>query len=295
MEFGLVLPTYLPAATVAGVVEAAQAAESAGFRSVWASDHVMVPKDATDVPYASVLEAVTTLSMLAGMTRTVSLGLSVLISAQRNAVLTAKQLATLDLLCDGRLVVGVGTGYIAREFGYLGRPFTRRGAQLDEDIALMRHLWSGEGTAFRTMQGELCGYSFAPLPARKGGPPIWVGGSADAALRRAARQMGWHASVLLPETFAAGVRQLRPRMETEPDFVVSFRARMRDHRSVISTAFGPRLILGGSAQDIVADISAYRDAGCQHFVVDPWDGDHDAFRRRFDLFVERVVPQLTLR
>jgi len=194
MRFGVVLPTYPIGATVDGFVAVAHAAEHLGFSSLWTTDHViMTPEDSG--PYADIFEGITTLAYLAGQIRTTTLGISVIVVPQRNGVVLAKELATLANFAPGRLIIGVGVGWNDREFQMLGAGdrFSRRGAYLDETISLWRHLWTTPDQPFAGAFYDLPPVAFAPLPPERAALPIWIGGSSEAARRRAGR-LGdaWH-------------------------------------------------------------------------------------------------------
>jgi len=140
VEFGVCLP-YGPGASIEAVEAAAEAAERLGWSDVWVTDHLLVDRaDADD--YGWITEAVTTLAYLAGRTTRVRLGASVLIVPMRNAVLLAKELATIDVASRGRVIAGVGVGWSEREFATLGASdrFHVRGAYTEETVRLWRHL-----------------------------------------------------------------------------------------------------------------------------------------------------------
>lgn len=210
MQFGVCLPTF-PFGVVpstASVVEVARAAEELSYDSVWASDHVLPPADKPR--YGHLYEAVTTLSFLAGITRRVRLGISVLVLPQRNAILVAKQIATLDVLSGGRVILGVGAGWIDGEFRALGADFQRRGRHLDEGIRVLKTLWQDPDPRFTGEFYRFEGVLFEPRPIQSGGPPLWVGGYTEVALRRAA-QLGdaWHADDLTLDRLDAMRRKLQ--------------------------------------------------------------------------------------
>ena len=185
MDFGLCLPNFRDGSSAEGLDAAAEVAERFGWSTVWTTDHVIVPH-ATEAEYGRVYEAILTLAWLGARHQTVRLGTSVIVVPQRNAVLLAKELATLDSLSGGRVTAGVGVGWNTIEFGSLGMTdrFHRRGAYLDETIQLWRHLWSGSTEPFRGRFHALDDFTFGPLPVQEH-LPILVGGRAPAALRRA--------------------------------------------------------------------------------------------------------------
>lgn len=165
------------------VAQVARAAELAGAFYVAVCDHVAIPNELAasmgDVWY----DTVATLGWLASQTERVHLMSHVAVLPYRHPLVTAKAFGTLDLLSGGRVILGVGAGHVAREFEVLGVPFERRGRLLDEAIDEIRAAWSTD---------SIKGTVVAPRPHRGGGPPVWVGGSSPAAIRRAARRGdGW--------------------------------------------------------------------------------------------------------
>jgi probable F420-dependent oxidoreductase len=170
----------------------ARRAEDAGFESLWVGDHIALPSTAPDPATEPRLEALTTLTFLAAATRRVRLGVGVLVVPQRQPVLLAKQLTSLDALSGGRLTVGIGVGYVDEELRAFGVSSADRGAMTDEFLEAMHALWSGTPTRFDGRWVSFAGVVQAPRPIQRPCPPIVVGGHAKAALRRAARVgAGW--------------------------------------------------------------------------------------------------------
>ena len=180
-------------------VAMAQAAEEAGFESIWTVDHVVIPKDYKSAyPYAQsrrmgdgsenieLPDPLIYMAYLASVTKTIRLATGILIVPQRNPVVTAKQLATLDQLSGGRIDLGIGVGWLEEEFKAIGVPFEQRGKRTDECINAMRHLWKDEIAEFH---GNLV--DFGPVFCRpqpvNGAIPIIVGGHSKAAARRAGK------------------------------------------------------------------------------------------------------------
>ncbi|MFF0268884.1 LLM class F420-dependent oxidoreductase [Kribbella sp. NPDC004536] len=182
------------------LVRRAQLAEAAGFESLWVGDHLAVPaEDGGDQPR---LEVIVALGHLAAVTRHIRLGLGVIVLPQRQPVLLAKQLTTLDLLSNGRLTLGLGVGYVERELHALGAALHDRGARTDEYLAAMRTLWADPIASFNGKYVAFDRVSQLPQPAQRPHPPIVIGGHSDAALRRAvATAQGWYGVYLeVPET-----------------------------------------------------------------------------------------------
>jgi probable F420-dependent oxidoreductase len=194
MKFGLCLPNFPFGVKPSreAIVGIAQAAERLNYDSAWVSDHLLVPKDKPR--YGHIYEVITTMAYLAGMTERIYLGTSVLVLPMRDAILAAKQIATLDDLSGGRVIIGVGVGWIEGEYNNLGADFHRRGKHLNEAMQVMKSLWQDDDPRF---EGEFYNFKevlFGPKPAQAGGPPIWVGGASEAAIRRIAfLGDGWNA------------------------------------------------------------------------------------------------------
>lgn len=167
----------------------AQRAEAAGFESLWLGDHIAVPFGAQALPSLAAdqprLEVVVELGFLAAITQRVRLGLGVIVLPQRQPVLLAKQLTTVDVLSKGRLIFGIGVGYLEPEMQALGASLADRGARTDEYVAAMRALWDESAPAFSGQFVQFADVMQRPLPIQRPHPPIVVGGSSPAAYRRA--------------------------------------------------------------------------------------------------------------
>ena len=233
MDIGLVLPQTGPDANRAHVATFARTAEESGYASLWVSDHVVFPREFTSrYPYAAsgrlpdrfqsdidLLEPLTLLAFIAGITERVRIGTAVMVLPMRHPVLHAKIIASLDRLAGGRFVFGVGVGWCREEFEVLSASFARRGARVDEQIALMRALWSGEAVTHHGEFYEVDGWVCRPTPARP--IPLWIGGALPPALRRAGRLGdGWiagaHRLPTFPEDIAA-VRRAAEDAGRDPD------------------------------------------------------------------------------
>jgi len=147
MKFGVCIPNYGKTMTVEGFRTVALEAEKLGYSSVWTTDHVLMQAQ-SGTPYERILDSITSLAYLAPLTSTVRLGISSLITAMRNPVVVAKQLATIDNLSGGRVMLATSVGWNEREFTNLGVNFHDRGKRLDESIRLIRTLWSTERPSF---------------------------------------------------------------------------------------------------------------------------------------------------
>src|SRR6476619_4986296 len=185
MDYGLCLPNYPAGASTEGIEAAASGAERLGWSTVWTTDHVLVPHDDSD-EYGHIYDAILTLAWVGARHPGIRLGTSVIVVPQRNAVVLAKELATLDSLSGGRVIAGVGIGWNEREYANLAAAdrFHVRGAYLDETIRLWRHLWSGATEPFRGRFHTVEDFVFGPLPVQA--PlPIVIGARDEPPIRRA--------------------------------------------------------------------------------------------------------------
>jgi probable F420-dependent oxidoreductase len=198
VRFGLTL-AFQPAARLR---ELAVRAEALGYESLWTGDHIAF--------HNPTLESLTLLSHLAAVTRRVRLGTGVYLLALRQAIVAAKSAATVDRLSDGRLVFGVGVGgEFPKEFEASGVPHGERGARVDEAIDVCRLVWTRSPATFEGRFTRFADLSLEPKPVQPGGPPIWIGGRSDHALRRAARAGdGWISYVVTPERYRASVEKI---------------------------------------------------------------------------------------
>jgi len=195
------------------LVATARAAEAAGFDSVWAGEHVVLPDPQVPpspmAPQDPALDPLLALAWAGAHTSTLRLATGIVIVPQRNPVVFAKQVASLDALCGGRLILGVGVGYLEPEFKAIGADYEHRGAVTDEYLDAMERLWYDEHPEFHGRFAEFSGVDAYPRPVQQ--PiPIVVGGHTNAAYRRAvARAQGWYGFALTPEGASACIAGLR--------------------------------------------------------------------------------------
>ena len=190
MHLGVILPNYGADADPARIRATAEAAAELGLDSVWATEHIIVGPDGVD-PYGRVYAPLVTLGWIAGFTERVGLGTSIVLVPLHHPIHLAKEVATLQELSGGRVLLGVGMGWHEDEFRFLGVEFHGRGRRADEALRVMRALWAGEHS-FRGEHWSFENATSEPLPNPP--PEIWVGGSSEHAIRRA-REFGvWHPS-----------------------------------------------------------------------------------------------------
>ena len=275
MHFGVVLQHFREHASPEAIIEVAQAAEELGYDSVWVMDHVVVP----DVPETRqftplVYDPFLTLSYVAARTSRVGLGTSALIVPYRDPLLQAKQLSTLDALSHGRLIVGMGVGWLQPEFEALNVTFDRRGALMDEYIEVMQTLWTADGPA--SFHGETISFDNVmcePKPVQKPYPQLWIGGGSEAALRRTARVGdAWHPSSRTPQEITEALGKLRQLAESEDRNPIDTIMRAVLHLSPQGDKTTKRRSLIGSPKEVRSAIQDYQTAGVQGFVLDTFYG-----------------------
>jgi len=248
----------------------ARLAEEAGFEALWVGDHVALPLDAPDPADEPRLEALVALTYLAAVTTRVRLGAAVLVLPQRQPVLLAKQLSSIDVLSGGRLTVGIGVGYVEPELRALGASLADRGARTDEYLAAMRALWAEPAPSFAGRFVSFADVLQRPRPAQRPHPPIVVGGHSPGAYRRAVRQgNGWYGWELGLEETARALEALReaarrhgrpshlPELEvtiTPPGSIDLDAARRYADLGVHRLALQPPTMGGTAIEDLIATV-----------------------------------------
>ncbi|NIS83442.1 MAG: TIGR03619 family F420-dependent LLM class oxidoreductase [Anaerolineales bacterium] len=288
MKFGVILPNYGATASAEDILTIAQSADRLGFDSAWVTDHVLLPQwDAER--FGRLYEALITLAWLAGATSRVRFGVSSLVLPQRNPVIVAKQIATLDALSGGRAMLCVGVGWSAGEYSNLGERFEDRGRRIEEAIEVVRVLWRAKEGEPVTFHGQYYRFDegvFSPSPMQADGPPIWIGGYADVVLRRAALIAdGWHASGASVDQIAKGVETIR-NAAGKRTITISARLRLSFDDS------DPSAPLSGSTENIIETLHAYQEVGLEYVVIHFRGHDLTACKEAMFRFSEQVIPAL---
>ncbi|HXG20241.1 MAG TPA: LLM class F420-dependent oxidoreductase [Methylomirabilota bacterium] len=269
MKYGAFLPHIGPLAhgnVLEHIRTTAQTAEALGFDSVWVGDHIVTPINiASKYPYTTsgafpldpkepILEPLSVLSFAAACTTTIRLGTAVLVLPHRHAVVTAKTVATLDVLSGGRVILGVGVGWMEEEFKVLNAPFSERGALSEETVAAMKELWTSENPRFAGRYYTFADLRCEPRPVQKPHPPIWVGGHLGPALRRVVEYGdGWAAVVFSPQEFAERLARLKERA-----------AQAGRDLSTITLCVSPR---GKRPEAMIDDIPKYQELGATYLYL----------------------------
>jgi probable F420-dependent oxidoreductase len=315
MQFGFGLPTRGPMATPQSLASLARQGEELGFAVISVSDHVIIPKSiASTYPYnesgtfmgspsGECLEQLSLLSFLAGVTSSVKLLTSVMVLPHRPPVLTAKMLATIDVLSSGRLIVGCGVGWMREEFEAIGAPpYDERGTVGDEYLSAFKALWTSDNPAFEGKYCRFANVAFAPKPVQQPHPPIWIGGESTAALRRAGRfANAWYPigsnprfPVATPEQFAEYAARVKRyaqeagRDASALDFAYS--TNWYNDQQALTLPSGQRRPLTGTPQQIADDIKHYEDLGVRHMMVNLQGDTQAQTLERMQRFADRVMP-----
>jgi len=272
MKFGVCVPNYGESSTPDALRAIALEAEHAGCDSLWTTDHVLMPRN-SGTPYERIFDSVTTLSHLAAITKRANLGISSLITAMRNPVVVAKQLATIDNLSNGRLMLATSAGWNEKEFTHLGSNFHNRGRRLDASIRLIRALWKGE-TSFksRILGIEFIDAVFEPRPIQKQ-LSIWVGGTSKAAMKRATSiGDGWHPNVQPLDQFTklvADFRSISPEAKTK-EICVRIAINTNEDQSEYKSPQGERrIMLSGDEAQNKKILSGLEQLGVSYIVAVP--------------------------
>jgi len=201
------------------VIRAARKADALGFHSLWLYERVAFPSRPSETygklpftPETKFLAPVTTLAYLAAETRQILLGTGILLLALRHPLHVAKEMATLDVLSNGRAILGVGLGWLTEEFDALGIPFRERAGRVRESVEVLRKIWAGGKLEYRRRYYSFSEVTSYPQPVQPGGPPIWFGGTVDKALRRAAELGdGWLGRSGRPDNVERWIATVRQR------------------------------------------------------------------------------------
>jgi probable F420-dependent oxidoreductase len=294
MRYGIALPNFTDVASPDAIEASAAVAERLGWDAVWTTDHVLVDHGEVAADYRVNYDAIQTLAWLGARHPSLRLGTSVIVVPQRNAVVLAKEIATLDALSGGRAIAGVGVGWNAREFSNLGQAerFTVRGSYLSEAIALWRHLWSGSGDPFEGRFHRLDDYVFGPLPPQGAGLPILIGGRSEPALRRAGRLAdGYHSSATSPGAYAERIPVIRAAAEAAGRPMPALSARVRIEFGA-PTAGARYYAMRGSSEEVAAEVQAFAELGVEDLALSFADIPAEEIVAAAERFAAEVAPSV---
>jgi probable F420-dependent oxidoreductase len=311
MQFGFGLPHAGAAANGPDIVRFARRAEALGFESIWSGDHIVLPVAGTNqYPYTTdgsfarpategFLEPYTLLAYVAAATKTIKLGLTVIILPYRNPIVQAKMLACLDVLSGGRLICGVGVGWLEKEFQVLQASYKDRGPVSDEYLEIFNILWTEDHPEFHGKFYDFDGIAMYPKPIQQPSIPIWVGGHSRRAIRRAVRYgQAWHPTRQTPdfvEQHLPYLRQEAARQGRDPDEPTISLKRALHFTDIgltgeVLSRSSHALI--GTTQEIINDIQRCQDIGIQQLTFDYHTGRVDDMLKIIEHFAGAVVPAI---
>ena len=287
----------------------ARLVEDRGFDSIWCGDHLSF--------HSPLYESLTLLASYAGITRRIRLGSAVYLLALRSPAVAAKVTSTLDALCGGRLIFGVGVGgENPKEFQLAGVPHKERGARVSEGIEAVRALWRDSPASFSGRFSTFEGVSIDPKPIQKPGPPIWIGGRSDAALARAGRQGdGWVSYVVTPERYAQSLDKIRAAAAAAGRSLDGFAAahltfitvgsdgararrrwieRLSKRYAQDFTPLADRYGVIGTPSQCIEQIQRFRAAGCAYFLLNPI-GPIEEERDQLEVIAAEILPHFRAR
>jgi probable F420-dependent oxidoreductase len=265
--------------------DVARLAEDLGYHSVFVADHVVMPRSLrSKYPYSrdgsfpydpdrDWLDPMVALGFLAARTTRIRIGTSIAVLPMRHPIIAAKQIATADHLSGGRVIFGVGVGWMAEEFALLREPFHERGRRMDEYIRLVKTLWTETDPVFAGQYFQVSDCAITPKPVQRPHVPVWVGGDSPAALRRAAHLGdGWHSAGTALAELPGKLRVLREALD----------AAGRPRESVVVSAFPTdRFTL-----DVVRQFAAH---GVDHLMVPVFSFEVDKVRQRLEQIAAQVI------
>jgi probable F420-dependent oxidoreductase len=288
-------------ATPEAIVATAVKAEELGFDAVFVNDHIIVDSSPRSAAWTNTYDPFVSLSFIAANTTRIGLGVSVLIVPYRNPIATAKMLATLDRMSNGRLIAGVGVGWNEAEYKALGVPFHERGARTTEYLRIWQACWAPGKVSFDGRFFSFSDMHVSPRPSRQPHPPIWVGGLSDAALRRAAAFAEvWQptptplAELIERQTYLRAACDRIGRQEP-PETRMSFRVEFSAITGNAVPAGAKRPVGRGTVAEVAADLMRYRqEAGVGAFQIN-FHGNRDLGQliESMDCFIREVKPQVT--
>ena len=290
MKIGFSLSNNQGIEDVQLVLGLASKAEDMGFDSVWAAEHVFnvsyVHDRIGDRPY---YEPLSILSYAAATTKRIGLGTSVLVLPYHNPMRLAKTAATLDVISGGRLLLGVGVGVIEQELVAMGSSTRDRGAYTDECIAIMKELWTQDDPAYEGRFHSFSGMKFSPRPVQKPHVPLLIGGTSQAAIRRAARSGdGWHPMAMEPDELRRGMDYLARKAgeagRDPGDIPVSVSA------AIGETGSRGRYALGSGPDEILRRAAEYESLGIHRLVISSNTQNPEELEPTMEMLAEKVLP-----
>ncbi len=283
--------------------------EELGYDSAWTSEHIFF--------YFPTFDALTSLAAMAALTSRIRLGTAVLLLPLRPAALAAKEIASVDIISGGRLILGAGIGgEYPKEFEAVGVPVRERGTRADEALRVLKLLYSEDNVRFEGRFTKLDGVSLMPKPAQPGGPPVWIAGRSEAAMRRAGRLAdGYFPYLFSPERFRDGLAKAReyaekagrdPRSITGAIYQFIALADTYDEAKTLAATdlsrrynqpfekIVDRYVVMGNADDCARRLTDFAEAGVEHFILVPIVPAPADFMPHVEAYARDVLPRMRL-
>ena len=281
--------------------------EELGYDSAWTSEHIFF--------YFPTFDALTSLAAMAARTSRITLGTAVFLLPLRPAALAAKEIASVDIISGGRLIFGVGVGgEYPKEFAAVGVPVKERGARTDEAIQVIKRLFTEDNVTFDGRFTKLDGVTLMPKPPQRGGPPFWVAGRSEAAIRRAGRLGdGYLPYLFAPDRFRTSLAQVRKEAEKagrDPESIsagiyqfICLADTYEEAREIADADLSrrynqpfknvvDRYVVMGNADDCVRRLSDFAGAGARHFILVPIVKSFADFMPHVEAYARDVIPRL---
>ena len=316
MKFGFNVPVHGPEANPVGIATIVGSAEKSGYDYIAVTDHIAVPRRIeTRYPYTEdgtwprrageYLEPLSLMGFIAGITKRLQILTSILVVPYRPAVLAAKMIATLDVMSQGRIILGIGAGWMREEFELLGAPnFAERGQVTNEYLQAFRTLWTEEYPTFNGTHVNFEELICEPKPIQKGGPRIWAGGEGKAAKRRSVSVAdGWYPVGNNPkfpldtiERYSLGmneVRQLARQEGRDPETLdYGYWAAWRWTGEAQRTFEGDRKLFTGSPAELISDIKQFEDLGGTHLSILVLGESLEVTLQNIDRFADQIMSKV---
>ncbi len=291
MKFGIALPHFGKFADKDNITLISRDAELLGFDSLWVSDHIVIPnshKGFGEIFY----EPLITLSYIASLTSKIRLGTSVIILPYRNPVVLAKMISTIDVLSDGRLIFGIGAGWLREEFSSLGVDFDNRDNLTEEFIKVMKVLFEEDDPNYKGQFYNISSIKFLPKPVQKPHPPIWMGGNSNKAIRFALKHCnGWHSVGLIPKEILEKVDYIKSiSNKYKNELGISTRKNFQITQKKVDDK---KEVLRGTSDTIIEGLEEYMNAGVSHIVFQILGSNLNEIIKSMEAFSVKIKPQLT--
>jgi probable F420-dependent oxidoreductase len=279
--------------------------EELGYDSAWTSEHIFF--------YFPTFDALTQLAAMAARTERIQLGTAVFLLPLRPPALAAKEIASVDIISNGRVVLGIGVGgEYPKEFEAVGVPVKERGARTNEAMDVIKRLFTEDRVTFDGRFTRLDGVSLQPKPAQKGGPPFWVAGRSEAAMRRAGRLGdGYLPYLFSPDRFRDGLAKVREHAEQagrDPAAItpalyqfIALADTYEEAKQVAAAELSmrynqpfekivDRYVVMGNPEDCARRLGDFADAGVQHFILVPLVKDYGSFMDHVEAYARDILP-----